>query len=182
MSNSLLSRSDELNYAQEVLSDEKEYTGGFPLGITIKNTGGIAAKNVVVTLLPDKELQFKFSDLLVETSNIATSDGFKPIHRIQVGDLNPGDRVFLDEAIWCRAFNISRMTVQAITQSGKERELPLAELRMIFDLEVRLSAENVGSEARHLYLTTGIEDQFIKNKKTYYTYRDGKITIHNEGT
>ena len=178
----LLSSSDALNYAQEMLPPEEKYTGGFPLGITIRNTGSTSAKNVVVTLLPGRELQFKFGDLLVESSNIATSDGFKPIHRVRLGDINPGDKVFLYETIWCRAINISRMTVQSIAKSGTERKLELAELRIIFDLEVRLSAENVGSETRHLYLTTGIEEQFKNNNKTYYTFRDGKITIHNDGT
>jgi hypothetical protein len=178
----LLSHGDEINYVQEVSDPNEKHTEAFPLGLVVQNNGGTVAKSVILSLIADQAEIFTFKGLKFEARNILAESGFRPLYRIHLGNVNPDEKVFLDENIWCQTFNICRVRVKAIKNNGDENEVPLSELRVIHDFEVRLSVENAGMKTRNLYLTTGIESQFKEKKKPYYTFQDGKITFHQGDT
>jgi hypothetical protein len=137
----------------------------------LHNKGGTVAKNVVLSLLPESTAAFKFKDLQVDTRNITREDGFIPIHRIRLGNINPGEKVFLDQNIWCQVFNMNRVRVNAYYKSGEEKEMPLDSFRITYDFEVKVSSENAEAKTKYLYLTTGLEGQFKNKDKPYYTYQ-----------
>jgi len=179
----LLSNSDEINYAQQVSDPKEKHTEAFPLGLVVHNNGGTVAKGVVLSFIADRTEIFTFKGLKVEEKSILSESGFRPLYRIHLGSVNPGEKVFLDENIWCQTFNIYRVTrVTAIKKSGEKKDMPLAEFRILHDFEVRLSGENAGMKTRNLYLTTGVEAQFRENKKPYYTFKEGAITFHKSDT
>jgi len=112
-----------------------------------------------------------------------TGGVFRPLYRIHLGNINPGEKVFLDSNIWCQTFNMFSITsVKAVKKSGEEYDMPLDEFRVMHDFQVRLSGENTEMKTRNLYLTTGVEGQFKKTKKPYYTYQKGAIAYHKRGT
>jgi hypothetical protein len=176
----LLSNSDEINYAQQVSDPTEKYTEPFPLGLTVYNKGKSAAKGVVLSIISDPTQTFKFNALNVETRNILKEDSFRQLFRIQLGHINPGEKVFLDENIWCQVFNIYRVKVKAVFEDEK-KDVPLGELSVVNDFEIRLSAENAEMKTKYLYLTSGIEEQFKKKKKPYYIFKEGHITFIKGG-
>ena len=176
----LLSNSDTINYAQQVSDPEESHTEAFPVGLVVHNNGGTIAKDVVLSFIADKAEIFTFQGLRVEKSYLLVDGtGFRPLYRIHLGSVNPGEMLCLAENVWCQTVNIHKFTsVKAVKNSGEKHEIPLSELWIAHDFEIRLSAANAGMKTRHLYLNTGIQTRFRDNKKPHYTYKGGAITFH----
>jgi hypothetical protein len=176
----MLSNSDEINYAQQ-MSDPKEIqTEAFPLGLVLFNNGGTVAKGVILSLIANQGVSFTFKGLEVETRHILEDKARAgALYRIRLGNVNPGEKVFLDENIWCQSFNMARVGgFRAVLKDGQEKDMPLTSLMVIHDFEVRLSGENTGMKTRYLYLTTGFEARFRERKEPYYTFREEAVTFY----
>lgn len=178
----LLSRTDELNYAQQLSEPDQQFSEDFPIGLIISNAGGTVAKDVILYLFPEHTMEMKIMGIPSEIRNVVADDGFRQLHRLTLGDINPGENIPFDENIWCRVFNLNRLKVQAVHKDKTKKDVPISRLHITYDLEARLSAENAPLKTIHLYLTTGIEDQFLPKGVPYYTYTNGKISYHKNGT
>ena len=178
----LLSQSDEINYAQQLSEPDQKFSEGFPVGFIVRNVGETVAKNVILTLCLEHTIEMQIKGIPSEVRNVVAEDGFRQLHRINLGNINPGESLPLDENIWCRVFNMNRVKVQALHKDNTKKDVPISSLHITYDLEIRVSAENVPLKTEHLYLTTGIEDQFKTKSVPYYTYYDGMITYHKNGT
>ena len=122
-----------MNYAQEYSVTSDGYTEPFPLGIVVYNDGETVAQEVVLSIIAGQErwVLLKFNGLQVETVNVLKENGFEPLHKIKLGNINPGERVFLDENIFCKVVNIHRFQAEGIMKNGTKNVFVQLKLQSI---------------------------------------------------
>lgn len=116
-----------------------------------------------------------------ETAHVPTEGGFRLLHTISLGNINPGQELYL-ENLWCQVWNLNKLTVIATTKSGEEKKVPQKSYRITQSMTVRLSAENAKMERKELSITTGNEEMFKENGMPYFTYSKGAMRFHGKDT
>lgn len=178
----LLSHNDSINIARP-LSERPEQLQ-FPLGLEVHNHGGQAAHDVQLTFLSDNLMELDIQGMLSEKFVVRDDEGFKTLHKVSLGDLNPGESKIIDDNLWCNPYAAKMLPAT----TGNDEKKTILAAPIIKDvilspshLEVRLSSKNASMRTQHLYVAFETEASFNSKQAPFLHYENGMLSYreHN---
>ena len=157
-----------------------------PAGLKISNSGGQAAKNVVLKIIPKMLTGIQYNVVGAEEQNYSDEKGkFLQVYRLDIGTINQGDTIYLTKHIYAEIeknwFTNNLEHLKVITKDGKKIAFDPTKWKWSAKsvIDVIMSAENMGTCKKTITLTIGSPEYFKSDNKTFYFMKRVQKTYSN---
>lgn len=167
-----------MRIAPLVNDENSPRTEFFPIGVIVANHGEVTARDVILRWAHPENFVISSSnpDLAMERNTIISGPGQRFLSAIHLGDIHPNQERRLDDSIFAAAENTTRMHLQAMSSDNIPIHAVVA-MTVTYEIEARVSAQDVSEKTVHFYITVGPKNQLEKLGQPYWEAETDGVTL-----
>jgi hypothetical protein len=162
-----------------LIKDEGDsWTKFFPIGVVVANRGETTARDVILRWVSPTNFRIESSSatLPIERNVIVSGNSQKILSTLHLGQIHPNQEIRLDDAIFASAENTTRIVVNAESADKVPIRATFA-ITVTYEVEARVSAQDISEKSVPFYITVGPKDQLEKLGKPYWEATEDGVKL-----